>query len=792
MQPLEQILSPGDRPEASFPCALGPFAILQTKLQTGDLQPQQHPAEDRHTVWLLHKETIQQHGIQCGVNATFPLMGQFSPAHSITLAAREKVALGIPAKATSFVWSYPVSGWTCVSEDQSPIANFLALGGYVYFDSMGEILRCNTLTKTTQSSGGGLQFGSAQHWQEEWTASLLKEGRFQPVTIQAMYDAGARYFCWLRPEEKMAGNCKEQPEVPHGGFVYLFHDDPAAQNSSDCYFAIASGDDYKHRDPVLESSRSCSFSWQQLLQNASQNGIQLVKQDPHVKQGPHVKQDPRVKQDSTIATAPPELIVGKTISPGDSDVPVLVRIDAFPTLGQRAPADICCILDISGSMGMEASIQDAAGRTESHGLSLLDVAKHAVRTIIHSISSQDRLSIVCFDHIGEVVLPLTLMNSSAQEDAEAKLDKLQVRGGTNIWAGLEKGLQTLNSGGLSNFFRQDRMQHVLLLTDGQDGYSRPTEELQKYLQQNKSSQLTVSTFGFGYGISSELLVQLAKTGGGSYAFIPDAGFVGTVFVNAISNLLVTATSSAYLELMPGTGVKIMRVSGVETDAVDKQMSGSVRVNIGTLQLGQARDVVVYITATSRYLTSEACLTAQVGFTCPVKGPSLSAAGQAFPAHTDDMQQVEPQVHRCDVVETLGNVLQGGVSARAESLQMVQQLSNRIRSSASASDSFVAALLEDVEGEVFTAVSDHGSLSRWGVHYLPSLMFAHKFQQCNNFKDPGVQMYGGDVFNEIRDLADENFNELPPPKPSVARANYSSSSTSYAPINMSAYNNAYAG
>ena len=31
--------------------------------------------------------------------------------------------------------------------------------------------------------------------------------------------------------------------------------------------------------------------------------------------------------------------------------------------------------------------------------------------------------------------------------------------------------------------------------------------------------------------------------------------------------------------------------------------------------------------------------------------------------------------------------------------------------------------------------------KWGKHYLQSLQRAHELQQCNNFKDPGVQFYG---------------------------------------------------
>ena len=31
--------------------------------------------------------------------------------------------------------------------------------------------------------------------------------------------------------------------------------------------------------------------------------------------------------------------------------------------------------------------------------------------------------------------------------------------------------------------------------------------------------------------------------------------------------------------------------------------------------------------------------------------------------------------------------------------------------------------------------------KWGKHYVGSLLCAHSLQQCNNFKDPGIQHYG---------------------------------------------------
>merc|ERR1719330_187022 len=79
---------------------------------------------------------------------------------------------------------------------------------------------------------------------------------------------------------------------------------------------------------------------------------------------------------------------------------------------------------------------------------------------------------------------------------------------------------------------------------------------------------------------------------------------------------------------------------------------------------------------------------------------------------------------------------------------------------------MAYLMEDLTGQVSEALSRPDWYLRWGVHYLPSLMFAHLSQQCNNFKDAGVQFYGGRLFKQLREAADRIFIELPPPTPTA--------------------------
>jgi len=134
--------------------------------------------------------------------------------------------------------------------------------------------------------------------------------------------------------------------------------------------------------------------------------------------------------------------------------------------------------------------------------------------------------------------------------------------------------------------------------------------------------------------------------------------------------------------------------------------------------------------------------------------------------------------------------------------------------AAATDAYTVELIKDVTGQVTEATSVREWYSKWGKHYLPSLAQAHRLQQCNNFKDPGVQAYGGELFNVLRDEADAIFMKLPPPTPSGQYGGYgggntrmrpsnagggqprgkfaAAAATPRAPVNMSYYNNRNAG
>ena len=74
--------------------------------------------------------------------------------------------------------------------------------------------------------------------------------------------------------------------------------------------------------------------------------------------------------------------------------------------------------------------------------------------------------------------------------------------------------------------------------------------------------------------------------------------------------------------------------------------------------------------------------------------------------------------------------------------LITSFLNTLHKSPLRSNQYVKDLITDLSEQVTIAITQIDQFNKWGQHYLPSLARAHQQQICNNFRDPGVQHFGG--------------------------------------------------
>jgi len=346
------------------------------------------------------------------------------------------------------------------------------------------------------------------------------------------------------------------------------------------------------------------------------------------------------------------------------------------------------------------------------------------------------------------------------------LGNMDTEGSTNIWDGLFKSMEELRNNGSHN-----RLGCVMLMTDGQPNQIPPRGHipmLNRYFDTHPHFSCVVNTYGFGNSLDSSLLDDIAATTNGSYAFIPDSGFVGTIFVNSIANVLTTVATNTVvsLEFDPDRYEAVKE----ETDIHLTTDPSFVNLKVGTLSGDQERSFVFKLKNNDMGGDITASVTSW-----DLRTNMLLQCGEPVVAINSPLPQDFFRQALFDVVRTA--LKDGSNQANIDELRslLAQYHDN----------DYVKGLIADLDGQITLGLSNE-YIHKWGKHFLLSLSRAHLNQQCLNFKDPGVQFYGGALFKQIRDEADDAFNELPVPTPKKTTAGGSARSLSL-PTRMTSYN-----
>jgi hypothetical protein len=443
----------------------------------------------------------------------------------------------------------------------------------------------------------------------------------------------------------------------------------------------------------------------------------------------------------------------------------------MPEVSTRPPVDIVLCIDVSGSMGSEATLKSSSGETIGNGFSVLSLTVAAAKTIMATMNEHDHLSVVTYTNVAKVIVSHQECSPTNKKAIEVALDSLRPMYTTNIWDGLHKSMEILRQTA-----PKDRLQGVFLLTDGVPNVEPPRGHegvLERYFTQNEF-RCMINCYGFGYQLDSELLRTLSKmSGGDGFSYIPDASLLGNIFIHGISNFYTTALTNASLRITYEDGTE-------DTRTIDSLKYGQDCHLHLLLREGMGDIVGLTLTHGSRCLAG------------------IAAGIDGIDGYTENPIVLKEQMFRlkaCGLLETaLEKQACGDKSYVPAMNSFIQDLED------GGDTRYLQNMLEDFKGQVKQALNmtTEGErdkwFDRWGKHYLRSLLGAHQREICNNFKDKGVSTYGGNLFETIRDEVSDIFDEMPPPKSDVviSRSRYNanmrgSSSPSSPPLTLASYN-----
>ena len=358
------------------------------------------------------------------------------------------------------------------------------------------------------------------------------------------------------------------------------------------------------------------------------------------------------------------------------------------------------------------------------------------------------------------------MTSENKTKAEKLLKKLQTDDQTNLWDGLYTSLEILRTENSET----PHLKSIFLLTDGQPNIIPPNGHittLKRYLEKF-SLFCTVNTFGFGYHLDDSLLYNIAMETNGMYSYIPDVSIVGTAFVNAVSNLMVTMATNVKLEVTLGHGVAIESNSIIGSYPCDFN-EGKVIVTMGTLQYEQCKNIIICMKIPREFSHMFGMVTATLKFWTPEKGNQSVTMVTNGDIWNQNNEEIEIQTLRLELIDLIYKVAIDTIKTPENAQTSIKSMIKTIEINEFLSDKRVNGVLKDLKGQVTKATNRPDWYKRWGIHYLPSLARFHQLQICGNFKDFGLQYYGGKMFHEIREKADDIFIKLLPPKPSAKLA-----------------------
>lgn len=243
-----------------------------------------------------------------------------------------------------------------------------------------------------------------------------------------------------------------------------------------------------------------------------------------------------------LLCAVPGLAVGHDWLTGahQATLQISVSTTVDPATYQRLPMNLVVVVDHSGSMASD-------GR--------LDKVKAGLHTMIDHLHDEDRLAIVEFDDRVDIDAPLAA--TLDRPALHAIVDRLQPRGATDIFDGLQTGFKLLGDAPPS-----ERQNRVIFLSDGNATAGDTSQaDILAMAASRVALGIGLTTIGVGNDFDVLLMRGLAEQGAGNFYFLEDPAAASEVFSEELDYFVQPIALDVQLEATAGAGYQFGEVVG---------------------------------------------------------------------------------------------------------------------------------------------------------------------------------------------------------------------------------------
>ncbi|MFN0246107.1 MAG: vWA domain-containing protein [Kofleriaceae bacterium] len=206
----------------------------------------------------------------------------------------------------------------------------------------------------------------------------------------------------------------------------------------------------------------------------------------------------------------------------------------------RLPMNLVVVVDHSGSMAQDMR---------------LEKVKTGLRTLVDNIDEGDRISIISFDDTVTIDAPFS--DTLDRDALHTAINRLQPRGGTNIYEGLRRGFDLL--GEYPSNVRQNR---VIFLSDGLATVGETSQvNILAMAKQQIGKGIGLTTIGVGSNFDVELMRGLAENGAGNYYFLEDGAASAEVFTEELDFFMTPLALDITIEATASSGWTLGEVVG---------------------------------------------------------------------------------------------------------------------------------------------------------------------------------------------------------------------------------------